>query len=153
MRTPTTKTFTVALGTLPSGVVPGDPSAVATTIRDSGDTPPSAIGTIPPLGIEYGAEAATAVDPSGLEAFQTIGVIVCAGTARTAVGETLSALARSRIAGARMMLRRRMSAGRDASARLNLRGLQIPLGREAACGRLREMATAWLLASSRKCPV
>ena len=57
------ETFTVALGTLPSGVVPGDPSAVATMIRDSGDTPPSAIGTSPPLGIEYGAEAAIDVEP------------------------------------------------------------------------------------------
>ena len=66
-----TETFTLALGNLPTGLIPGDPSSVDLTILDDGDIPPP-------------AEVSLSVDPTEIDEGGTV-------TVELTLSETLTA--------------------------------------------------------------
>ena len=79
------ETLTVALGSLPAGIVAGSPSSVAVAIRDKtpkpADTPSVSLGIAPASVAEGSAARVTATLSKALTASVTIPLTVTAGTA------------------------------------------------------------------------
>ena len=79
------ETLTVALGTLPGGIVPGSPSSVDVAIRDTtpkpADTPSVSLGITPASVAEGSAARVTATLSTALTESVTIPLTVTAGTA------------------------------------------------------------------------
>ena len=102
-----------------------------------------AVLTLTPVVYGSAAVTVTAEDPGGLSATKTFRVRVSDRLVKAVLRNTLAAMARGHLASARMILGRRVTAGKGERSRLTVMGRSVPLGTDAAQAAAAQMTLNW----------
>ena len=126
----------------------GDGDALAYTALASGAAVAVAVSgmelTVTPAGWGAATVTVTTVDPGGLTATQTFGVMVSDPQVRAALEHSLAALGRGYLSSARMTVGRWLEGSARGETQVTVAGRQVPLSTEQATREGVETARRWV---------